>query len=47
MMTSLKKCCDGIPCREDPIPVEEVDMNDKPIKDSGLSNNQDYFSRSM
>ena len=46
MMMTLRKCYAHISYRGDLVLVEEDDMNDGPIKDSGMSNNHDFFSRS-
>ena len=47
VMTNPKSCCAGLSCRKDLVLVEEVDKNDKPIKDLVLSINGDLFSKSM
>ena len=47
VMKNPKRFCAGISCRKDMVSVEEVDKNDKPIKDLVLSINGDVFSKSV
>ena len=47
VMTHPKRCCDGISFRKDLVSVEEVDKNDKPIKDLVLSINGVVLSKSV
>ena len=45
VMTNPNRCCVGIPCRKDLVPIEEADNNDNPIKDLVLSINGDVFPK--